>query len=89
MFEKEAEELLRNKYKCRTHEGSFISATKVIEIISDLLNAEERERQIIRAKRILYGFIDLKYKPCASGNSINMLIYENLRKEAIHFLKEE
>jgi hypothetical protein len=40
------------------------------------------------AKEILQLFLKLKTIPCASGNSVNMLQFENICKQAEQFLKE-
>lgn len=44
--------------------------------------------QLIKAKEVLHLFLELKTAPCASGNSINMLHFENACKKAEQFLKD-
>ena len=44
--------------------------------------------QLTKAKDIIKEYIELKYKPCAVGNSVNMLLYDNICAEAEQFLKE-
>jgi hypothetical protein len=50
--------------------------------------ADVQKVQLAKAKDLFLKFIDLKNKPCASGHSINMLLYENICAEAEQFLKE-
>ena len=57
--------------------------------------AEPREKRIAdlekenaEAKEIIREYYNLKNFPCASGNSINMLMYENINHKAVAFLKE-
>lgn len=49
---------------------------------------DNAKRQLTKAKDLLLRFIELKNKPCATGHSINMLLYENISVEAEKFLKE-
>lgn len=51
-------------------------------------NAELKD-QLTKAKDLLLRFIELKNKPCASGHSINMLLYENICAETEQFLNGE
>jgi hypothetical protein len=44
--------------------------------------------QLNKAKEIIKEYIELKYKPCAVGNSVNMLLYDNICAEAEQFLSE-
>ena len=60
-----------------------------------LAGAEPREKRIAdlekenaEAKEIIREYYNLKNFPCASGNSINMLMYENINHKAEAFLKE-
>lgn len=45
-------------------------------------------KQLTKAKDLFLRFIELKNKPCASGHSINMLLYENICAEVEQFLSE-
>ena len=47
-----------------------------------------KNQQLTKAKDLFLRFIGLKNKPCASGHSINMLLYENICAEAEQFLSE-
>ena len=53
------------------------------EIVNKSLEKENAE-----AKGIIREYYNLKNFPCASGNSINMLMYENINHKAEAFLKE-
>lgn len=44
--------------------------------------------KLTKAKDLLLRFIKLKNKPCAIEHSVNMLLYDNISKEAEQFLKE-
>lgn len=46
------------------------------------------EKENAEAKEIIREYYNLKNFPCASGNSINMLMYENINHKAEAFLKE-
>ena len=48
----------------------------------------ELEKENAEAKEIIREYYNLKNFPCASGNSINMLMYENINHKAEAFLKE-
>lgn len=63
---------------------------------AEMTNSRERlyqeylvlQSQLTEAKEIIREYSNLKNFPCASGNSINMLMYENIKKKAEAFLKE-
>ena len=55
---------------------------------SHYLNFKDLENQLTEAKEIIREYYNLKNFPCASGNSINMLMYENINHKAEAFLKE-
>ena len=54
----------------------------------DIKDKSEAVGQLIKTKEVLHLFLELKTKPCASGNSINMLHFENACKKAEQFLSE-
>ena len=54
----------------------------------DIKDKSEVIEQLTKAKDLLLRFVELKNKPCASGHSINMLLYENICAEAEQFLSE-
>lgn len=57
--------------------------------IGEMLRYMDRQReQLAKAKNLLLRFIELKNKPCAVGNSVNMLLYENIRSEVEQFISE-
>ena len=85
-LEKEAEKWLCNNLHSASEED-FIKA--MVDF------AEPREKRIAdlekenaEAKEIIREYYNLKNFPCASGNSINMLMYENINHKAVAFLKE-
>lgn len=73
-LEKENAELKKLKRECET----------------SLCRAEYQYNyeQLTKAKDLLLRFVELKNKPCASGHSINMLLYENICAETEQFLKD-
>ena len=65
------------------------------ELRKDCIESEEDNNKLREniykidvAKDLLLRFVELKNKPCASGHSINMLLYENICAEAEQFLSE-
>ena len=68
--------------------------------LTDRVNELEKENEslesiknfqigdLLKAKEIIREYSNLKNFPCASGNSINMFMYENINKKAEAFLKE-
>ena len=54
----------------------------------DIKDKSEVIEQLTKAKDLLLRFVELKNKPCASGHSINMLLYENICAETEQFLKD-
>ena len=73
--EKEKAELKKFKRECET----------------SLCRAEYQYNyeQLTKAKDLLLRFVELKNKPCASGNSVNMLLYDNICAETEQFLNSE
>lgn len=55
----------------------------------DIKDKSELIGQLTKAKDLLLRFVELKNKPCASGHSINMLLYENICAETEQFLNSE
>jgi hypothetical protein len=51
-------------------------------------NSKLKKQQLTIAKDLLLRFIELKNKPCASGHSVNMLLYENICADVKQFLNE-
>ena len=66
------------------------------ELRKDCIESEEDNNKLREniykidvAKDLLLRFVELKNKPCASGHSINMLLYENICAETEQFLNSE
>ena len=69
-------------YRLGRFDGYISSAEPREKRIADL------EKENAEAKEIIREYYNLKNFPCASGNSINMLMYENINHKAVAFLKE-
>jgi uncharacterized protein YajQ (UPF0234 family) len=92
---------LEQEKKMYKTELDWVSAYKKLEAELENKNAQIAEletqvenlskvvrQQLAKAKDLLLRVIDLKNKPCASGHSVNMLLYDNICTEAEQFLEE-
>ena len=71
-----------NKYLKRKRQGGIQKQYNKVAII------KQQNDQLSKAKEVLHLFLELRTKPCASGNSINMLQFENTCKKAEQFISE-
>ena len=68
--------------------GIEINGVRFSNIGKMLQYMDKQRDQLIKAKELLQRFIELKNKPCASGHSVNMLLYENICVETEQFLEK-
>lgn len=83
-LEKENAELKEQRFSLRNERNTFLVQNEQYE--KDLIDFNEN---LTNAKDLLLRFVELKNKPCASGHSINMLLYENICAETEQFLNSE
>ena len=81
------------KQKAEKYCNFYYPNTKSINMIDACIGfatevTKELEKENAEAKGIIREYYNLKNFPCASGNSINMLMYENINHKAEAFLKE-
>ena len=93
MSEKVEKQLREENEKLKTDYKVLSCSVDDFEVLQDKLEEEQRKNNglsddLTKAKEILHLFFELKTKPCASGNSINMLQFENTCKKAEQFLSE-
>lgn len=75
----------RNLWRIAELNDKLNNLSSVAEV--RLANWQKYERELKEAKEILHLFLKLKTFPCASGNSINMLQFDNTCKELEDFLE--
>ena len=72
-----------NEWKTR-----FENLQKYLDTQNCYQECAETWLKLTEAKKIIREYSDLEKFPSASGNSINMFMYENIKKKAEAFLKE-
>ena len=68
--------------------GVEINGVRFSNIVEMLRYMDKQREQLIKAKDLLLRFIKLKNKPCAVGNSVNMLLYDNICADVNQFISE-
>jgi hypothetical protein len=84
-LEKENAELKGIKDVATLIRANNDTVTTLMQLNNKLVS---KSQQLTKAKDLFLRFIDLKNKPCASGHSINMLLYENICDDVKQFLGE-
>ena len=83
IVEEETKELEKENEELKEDNSEWEKASDKWKSVYELTN-----NQLTKAKDLLLRFVELKNKPCASGHSINMLLYENICAEAEQFISE-
>ena len=76
------------KEKCRLERKLEQTEKDLADYQFNYPTIKELQEENAEAKEIIREYYNLKNFPCASGNSINMLMYENINHKAEAFLKE-
>ena len=79
------------KTKCLMFSENLCEGERCEELVDlmSLVSKSDNETKLQTAKEIIKEYYNLKNFPSASGNSINMFMYENINKKAEAFINKE